>query len=109
MWTAPDTDYSSRSSFFSFFSRRSSFLLSSRVEGDSLVLKGRLPSKPLTTFPFPSIPFGSAISSPCSVKICLIRKAELWGQLINVLEAISPDNVTQHLGDEIKPAFGAAR
>jgi hypothetical protein len=109
MGTAPDLDYSGRSSFFSFFSRRSSFLLSSRVESDSLVLKGRLPSRPFITLPFPSIPFGRAISSPCSVKTCLMQKAETWDQFINVLEVISPDNVSQYLRDEVIPAFGAVR
>jgi hypothetical protein len=73
--------YSTRPScppFFSLFSRRSSFLLSSRVVGWSFVLNSLFASVPFIDLPLPSIPFASAISSPCSM-----QSIDFFGQVGN--------------------------
>jgi hypothetical protein len=57
-------NYCACPSFFNFFSRRSSFLLSSRVVGVAFVLKSLPPSLPFSVLPLPSIPFGNAILTP---------------------------------------------
>jgi hypothetical protein len=105
-----EPNYCACPSFFIFFSRRSSFLLSSRVVGVAFDLKSLPPSLPFIVLPLPSIPFGNAILAPHSSVLCLIiNRCQFFSHLTLILRSRMDFGVTSTSSSSLMYSMACSR